>query len=573
MARFKRAYPRSIYIRQGQSPPAITAYQPKPFIARNPVPQRGQAGPLARAAGAGRTGVQTSQGTAGPPRPFVFRSPAPARARVGPQANTCSSGVPSQSVTPQGSPSSPAPRPVIQHLPPHRAKVGPGTYLATGRPGVRTPLGFQSQPAPRPVIVHVPPARARLGLRGQAAGGVPSAVSTPLGSPSQPAPRPVIQHLPPRRAWVGGSFGPYGGIGAPAAPAAQAYRSKPFVFRSPAPRGRGSATTCCAATATPRRSVPRRARPGHRARLSSTVRRAPAHGSATTCCRRRLRQPDLHTARVAVFTAAPPGHPAPSPAPRGVARKRLPQHHLARRRWAAAPVRVAQPATRPRPARQQSGMRRRLPEQHLHSAGRPIQPSAAPGNPASAATAGRVARTGVPYRHPLRHPRPTTQSPDLPPENHPRPHRPQHSRRRYRQLRRHPALRNIRHHLPAHRTADQTPRPGTGPHRPRRLRLRHRLPDRHPTTRRPVQPGPAPGHPAPSAAPGRVARKRCPATSRHRLPAETVRLPVAATRPRPSRQQPAPRRRRRLPQHHLARRRGTSRARSRSSRRRTPAPG
>ena len=235
MARFKRAYPRSIYIRQGQSPPAITAYQPKPFIARNPVPQRGQAGPLARAAGAGRTGVQTSQGTAGPPRPFVFRSPAPARARVGPQANTCSSGVPSQSVTPQGSPSSPAPRPVIQHLPPHRAKVGPGTYLATGRPGVRTPLGFQSQPAPRPVIVHVPPARARLGLRGQAAGGVPSAVSTPLGSPSQPAPRPVIQHLPPRRAWVGGSFGPYGGIGAPAAPAAQAYRSKPFVFRSPAP--------------------------------------------------------------------------------------------------------------------------------------------------------------------------------------------------------------------------------------------------------------------------------------------------------------------------------------------------
>ena len=137
------------------------------------------------------------------PRPFVARKAAPARAVCGPRSAS-SAGVASPVVTPLGSPSQPPARPVIVHLPPHRAKVGPGTYLAAGRPGVQTPLGFQAQPAPRPVIVHVPPHRAHLGPRGLAAGGVPSAVVTPLGSPSQPAPRPVIQHLPPRRAvWRG----------------------------------------------------------------------------------------------------------------------------------------------------------------------------------------------------------------------------------------------------------------------------------------------------------------------------------------------------------------------------------
>jgi len=167
------------------------------------------------------------------PNPFVFRSPAPARARCGPRSNAAA-GVASQVVTPLGAGPSPAPRPVIVHLPPHRAKVGPGTYLAAGvESQVVTPLGLQQQPPPRPVIVHVPAARARLGLRSQAAGGVPSAVTTPLGSPSQPASRPVVQHLPPHRVlWRGGGTQNY-------PQPATAYQARPFIFRPPAPaRGR-----------------------------------------------------------------------------------------------------------------------------------------------------------------------------------------------------------------------------------------------------------------------------------------------------------------------------------------------
>jgi len=198
----------------------------------------------------------------------VFRSPAPARARCGPRG-AAAAGFVSQVVTPLGAGPQPALRPVIVHLPPHRAKVGPGTYLAAGRVGVQTPLGFQQQPPPRPVFVHVPPARARLGLRGQAAGGVASAVVTPLGSPSQPAPRPVIQHLPPARAVLGPRRAPAGGIASsvvtplgnlpqPALrpvivhlpprrvvwrglatqnypPALVLSRPRPFVFRSPVP--------------------------------------------------------------------------------------------------------------------------------------------------------------------------------------------------------------------------------------------------------------------------------------------------------------------------------------------------
>jgi hypothetical protein len=195
---------------------------------RRPRPQLAQVGPQARAVGGGRAGVQTPLGSPSRPRPFVFRSPAPARARVGPR-QAPAAGVTSQVVTPRGTLPAPALRPVIVHLPPHRAKVGPGTFIAAGRAGVLTPLGFQSQPPPRPVFVHVPPARARLGLRGQAAGGVASAVVTPLGSPSQPAPRPVIQHVPPRRAvWRG--------LAVPAAvTAAVASRPRPFVFRPSLP--------------------------------------------------------------------------------------------------------------------------------------------------------------------------------------------------------------------------------------------------------------------------------------------------------------------------------------------------
>jgi len=240
-----RLGPRSRTIGGGIAAPfpvfaVVTAYQrPSPQV-RRPVSQLGQVGPLARAVGAGRSGVQTPLGAAATPKPFVFRSPAPARARCGPRG-TVAAGVASHVVTPLGYPPQPAPRPVIVHLPPHRAKIGPGTFLAAGVASqIVTPLGFRQQPPPRPVFVHVPPARARLGLRGQAAGGVASAVSTPLGSPSQPAPRPVIQHLPPRRVlWRGVATRNY-----PSAVAA--LRTHPFIFRSPpAARARLGSNLAC----------------------------------------------------------------------------------------------------------------------------------------------------------------------------------------------------------------------------------------------------------------------------------------------------------------------------------------
>ena len=52
MARFKRAYPRSIYIRQG--PVTFTAQQAYPFVARNPVPGRARTGFLGRSWGGRR---------------------------------------------------------------------------------------------------------------------------------------------------------------------------------------------------------------------------------------------------------------------------------------------------------------------------------------------------------------------------------------------------------------------------------------------------------------------------------------------------------------------------------------
>ena len=211
----------------GTTPPA-TPSRPAPFVARSPARARARIGNNLQPGDGYASRISTPPVVLSQPRPFIARNPVRARAVCGPRPAP-SGGVASPVSTPQGYPSNPAPRPVIQHLPPHRAKVGPGTYLAVGRPGVQTPLGFQSQPAPRPVIVHVPAARARLGLHGQAAGGVPSAVSTPLGSPSQPAPRPQIQHVPPHRAvWRGLAAQNY-------PPAAAAYRAKPFIFRSPLP--------------------------------------------------------------------------------------------------------------------------------------------------------------------------------------------------------------------------------------------------------------------------------------------------------------------------------------------------
>ena len=352
--------------------------------------------------------------TAFQPRPFVARrTTAPARAVAGPRPQP-SGGIASPVVTPQGAPSSPPPRPVIVHLPPHRAKVGPGTYLATGRAGVQTPLGFQAQPAQRPVIVHVPPARARVGLRGQAAGGVLSAVVTPLGSPSQPAPRPVIQHVPPHRVvWRG-----LAALNFPSAVAL--YRPRPFVWRSPAPARARLGNNVQAGdgaygTVTPQGSpsspAPRpviQHVPGRRAWVGGdtgpyggvTGRAATSPGAARPLRPFVFRSPapararlgnNLQTGAGAAGVITPQGSPS-SPPPRPVI-VHVPPHRVVWRggasravtplgsAWPAAPVCVPVPGPGAGPARQRYADRRRR--------GRAYQSAADAGGAAAGSTAGR----------------------------------------------------------------------------------------------------------------------------------------------------------------------------------------
>ena len=135
----------------------------------------------------------TPLGSLGPPRPFVARKPG-ARAVTGRGGNA--GGIASPVVTPSGAPSQPAPRPVIQHVPPHRALwrgLGSSNITRQGAPA-----------CPRPFVCRPPlPARGKSGNRGALAGGY-GGVTTPQGALSSPAPRPRIQHLPPHRAvWRG----------------------------------------------------------------------------------------------------------------------------------------------------------------------------------------------------------------------------------------------------------------------------------------------------------------------------------------------------------------------------------
>ena len=144
-----------------------------------------------------------------PPRTFPSassrsRSPArssftvpPARARLG-QRGLAAGGVPSAAPA-LGSPSRPAPRPVISRLVPRRALW---RGLATQNIAAVS-LGAAAPAIAFTVARNPIPARARLGPRSASSGGraVPA---PPLGSLPQPAPRPVIQHFAPRRAmWRG----------------------------------------------------------------------------------------------------------------------------------------------------------------------------------------------------------------------------------------------------------------------------------------------------------------------------------------------------------------------------------
>ena len=195
----------------------------------------------------------------------MFRSPQRARARLGNNV-LAGDGVASQAVTPQGSPSSPAPRPVIQHLPPRRV-VWRG--LATqnfpvpvtpyrGRPFVfRPPLPARARAGsnlaaaagiasssvtpqgslgpPHPFVWRSPaPARGRLGNNLGCGDGLASSTVTPQGSIGPP--HPFVARKGPQRASVGPRSRPHGGItSAAVTPQGAPSRPKPFIFRSPAP--------------------------------------------------------------------------------------------------------------------------------------------------------------------------------------------------------------------------------------------------------------------------------------------------------------------------------------------------
>jgi hypothetical protein len=370
------AWRRQFTHRQQQPYPPVAAAI-APSVTPAPTPPRFRPRPKRRAAVGGTSLCGGGLAVPPPPvipvtayqsRPFVARNPAPARARCGPRA-AAAAGIPAP-VPPLGQPSRPAPRPVIQHLPPHRAKVGPGTYLAAGIAALinlPAPLAGQPQSA-APFIQYrpPPPPRAHVGPRGLAAGGVASAAPA-LGSPSRPGPRPVIQHLPPRRAvWYGRAVPPpsLGSLPSPA--------PRPVIRRLPPRRAlwRGlaaqnypavslGAVPPAVAPAVARNPIPARARLGSHA--------ASASGRAVP---------------------APPLGVPPSPAPRPVIQHLPPRRRVLWRGLAASP-----PVTLGTPARPRPFVARNPAPARAH-----LGPSGATG--AGAAGHAITVPTGQPYRRP-----------------------------------------------------------------------------------------------------------------------------------------------------------------------------
>src|ERR1039458_3875695 len=141
-------------------------------------------------------------------RPVIQHLPA-RRAQAGPLARAPGAGIASRVSTPPGSPSFPAPRPVITHLPPRR---GIGRGLAST---ALTPLGVVAPPRKVPLF---PPrnTRARIG-RGTVAGGIQAGANLPAGVAAYERTLPYIKRPAPARAIVGPG-GIAGGVRGPVNP-------------------------------------------------------------------------------------------------------------------------------------------------------------------------------------------------------------------------------------------------------------------------------------------------------------------------------------------------------------------
>lgn len=242
MSRFKRAWTGLPFIRQAPGPgPAAPG---APGLAVSPNVIHVQYRPRRRAivgsglqAGDGIAGpAPVTLGSPGPPRPFVARSPAPRRAVTG-NAMSCGDGV-AAPVSPAAPAAAVQPPRLVPRRAPARAHTGSLGLVAAGIASVIvTQRGSPSSPAPRPVIQHLPGRRAVTGNSLSCGDGIASQAVTPLGSVSSPAPRPVIQHLAARRALTGNSLLCGDGVASQTVtPLGAPSRPKPFVFRSPAPR-------------------------------------------------------------------------------------------------------------------------------------------------------------------------------------------------------------------------------------------------------------------------------------------------------------------------------------------------
>jgi hypothetical protein len=341
------------------STPLGAASRPKPFIFRSPAPRRGVAGNNGQCGDGNASTALTPLGSPSRPKPFVWRSPAPARARVGSRAapaagissavttplgviapprlllawvshprtralagrSTAAAGLAGLTNPPLGSPSSPLPRPVIQHLPPRQARVGNNGLCGDGLSGNVTPRGTVGPP--RPFVARKSPARAVVGNNLTCADGIASQVTTPLGTPPVSVVRPAIVHVPSVRAHIGPQGRNGGGnrataVAALGAPVARAPQMAPRAIPSRArtgPLGRntgGLAAPQAATAAMARRPSVFRSPAPHRAQVGNNL--ACGDGLAGLANPplgvippRRIRQPWVSRPRTRAVTTA---HPA-----------------------------------------------------------------------------------------------------------------------------------------------------------------------------------------------------------------------------------------------------------------------
>ena len=307
--------------------PLGAASRPKPFVFRSPAPRRGLLGDTGLCGDGNPSAVGTPLGSAStpPPRPVIQHLPS-RRARVGNNLQV-GDGNASKATTPLGATAPPRLLLAWVSHPRSRAIAGHGTAAAGVASQIVTPLGSAPSPLPRPVIQHIPQRRARVGPQGRNGGGV-------SGSPPPP-PFTALLSSVPGQAWPGlftpGDPGPAGTL--------TAYQRPPVYVKRPGPaRGRAGSRAGIAGGTAGRANLPLGSGPSPALRPKVFP---PRNARAVTGSRSR------NASGLASAIVTPLGSPS-SPAPRPVI-QHLPQRRSIWRGLASAISTPLGAPARPKP--------------------------------------------------------------------------------------------------------------------------------------------------------------------------------------------------------------------------------